>query len=65
MNERTLVQPDTEFISYLKKNGGDTLKECYQCATCSVVCSLSPQRPGLSAKGNDSCRLGSKKEFTF
>ena len=21
MNDRTLIQPDTEFISYLKKNG--------------------------------------------
>ena len=43
MSDRTLVQPDIEFINYLKKNGADTLKECYQCATCSVVCSLSPQ----------------------
>ncbi|KAB2892069.1 MAG: heterodisulfide reductase [Desulfobulbaceae bacterium] len=35
------VQPDLEFIEYLKGAGGDTLKKCYQCATCSVICPLS------------------------
>ncbi len=35
------VRPDLEFIDYLKGVGGDTLKKCYQCATCSVVCPLS------------------------
>ena len=35
------VQPDLEFIRSLKEAGGDTLKKCYQCATCSVICPLS------------------------
>lgn len=35
------VQPDLSFIRYLKEAGGDTLKTCYQCATCSVKCPLS------------------------
>ena len=35
------LQPDFEFIKYLKSAGGDTMKKCYQCATCSTVCPLS------------------------
>ena len=39
--EQMNVQPDLEFIKSLKEAGGDTLKKCYQCATCSVTCPLS------------------------
>lgn len=35
------VQPDLDFIKDMKTAGGDTLKQCFQCATCSVVCPLS------------------------
>ncbi len=35
------VQPDLKFIQSMKEAGGDTLKQCYQCATCSVACPLS------------------------
>ncbi len=42
MSERSLVKPDLNFIRELKTAGGDTLKQCYQCATCSVVCPQSP-----------------------
>ncbi len=35
------VDPDLHFIKYMKSAGGDTLKKCFQCATCSVMCPLS------------------------
>lgn len=50
------VQPDLEFIRDMKEAGGDTLKKCFQCATCSVVCPLSadsdpfPRRQMLHAQ---------------
>lgn len=37
----TIIETDTDFIKDIKKLGGGSLKNCFQCATCSVVCSLS------------------------
>ncbi|MCK4390418.1 MAG: quinone-interacting membrane-bound oxidoreductase complex subunit QmoC [Desulfobacterales bacterium] len=40
------VEPDLKFVRQLVALGGETLKKCYQCATCSVVCPISPdERP--------------------
>lgn len=50
MDERSFVLPDTEFIKYLQEHGGDTLKKCFQCASCSVVCSLSPREQAFPRK---------------
>lgn len=43
MAESQRVDPDLAFIRRLREAGGDTLKQCYQCATCSIVCELSTQ----------------------
>ncbi|UCC43176.1 MAG: quinone-interacting membrane-bound oxidoreductase complex subunit QmoC [Candidatus Zixiibacteriota bacterium] len=42
MTERRTVEPDLSFIQDIKSAGGETLKKCYQCATCATVCNLSP-----------------------
>ncbi|MBW1878791.1 MAG: quinone-interacting membrane-bound oxidoreductase complex subunit QmoC [Deltaproteobacteria bacterium] len=36
------VNPDLEFVRDLIRKGGSDVKKCSQCATCSVVCPLSP-----------------------
>ena len=36
------IEPDLQFIKDMQAAGGESLKKCFQCATCSVVCPLSP-----------------------
>ena len=42
MSQATRIEPNLAFIKDVIVKGGDTLKNCYQCASCSVVCNLSP-----------------------
>jgi len=42
MNGVRIAEPDLDLVRSIKQSGGETLNKCYQCATCSVVCNLSP-----------------------
>ena len=42
MAQPVRIQPDLEFVKELQAVGGESLKKCYQCATCSVACPISP-----------------------
>ena len=37
------LRPDTDLIRSVLASGGGDLKKCFQCATCSTVCELSPE----------------------
>ncbi len=57
------VQPDLEFIKSLKEAGGDTLKKCYQCATCSVACPLSKDQKPFPRKEMIWSQWGAKENL--
>ena len=41
MSEAYTVKPDRDFLHRILEEGGEDVKKCFQCATCSVVCELS------------------------
>lgn len=50
MSEKYLAQPDLAFIDEVVGFGADDLKKCYQCATCSVACPISPDNSPFPRK---------------
>ncbi len=50
MADTYLVEPDLGFINEVIGLGGEDLKKCYQCATCSVACPISPDNKPFPRK---------------
>ncbi|SLM31525.1 QmoC [Desulfamplus magnetovallimortis] len=50
MSEKYLVQPDLKFIDEITGFGAETLKKCFQCATCSVACPIAPENSPFPRK---------------
>lgn len=50
MAERYLADPDVGFIQDVIRLGGADVKKCFQCATCSVACPISPENKPFPRK---------------
>jgi quinone-modifying oxidoreductase subunit QmoC len=50
MTDKYLVEPDIGFITEIAGLGGQDLKKCFQCATCSVACPISPENKPFPRK---------------
>lgn len=57
------MEVDVEFVRDVIGFGGKTLKKCYQCATCSVICPQSPEDKPFPRKEMIWAQWGAKEKL--
>ncbi len=50
MSESMKVDPDLKFVQEMAELGGESFKQCFQCATCSGTCPISPDKDPFPRK---------------
>ncbi|MFH2131529.1 MAG: quinone-interacting membrane-bound oxidoreductase complex subunit QmoC [bacterium] len=63
MSDRVLVNADLKFVEGVMKAGGEDLKKCYQCSTCTVVCPLTPEGAPFPRKEMIAAQWGIKDKL--
>lgn len=62
-NERIAINGDLEFVQELLGSGAAELKYCYQCATCTVVCPITPDDSPFPRKEMVYAQFGLKEKL--
>ncbi len=63
MSDRVTLDADLKFVEGVIKAGGQDLKKCYQCSTCTVVCPLTPEGAPFPRKEMINAQWGIKDKL--